>query len=247
MCRLLLFGGTTEGRALAEYCANAGISVCVSVTTPLGAQLLPQGVRVCTGALDAAGMAALMQTLSPALVIDATHPFAREASGNIRTAANALGIRCERLCRERSDIPYGESVQDMEVLLARLRGWEGNILSTLGSKALPALTVLPDHRERLWIRALPSAREAALALGIPPSHLLLAQGPFSVEENNAHIRQSGAAVLVSKESGRAGGFPEKCEAARRCGISMLTLLRPPDTGLTFSRILALLKEEGGTP
>ena len=245
MCRLLIFGGTTEGRVLAEHCVRSGIPVCVSVTTPLGAQLLPEGVRICTGALDTDGMCRLMQALSPRLVVDATHPFARAASENIRTAAARCGIRCERLCRESAPIPYGECVPDMDCLLARLREIQGHILCTLGSKALPALTAVPDYAGRFWIRALPPARESCLALGFRESHLLLLQGPFSVAENITHIRRSDAAVLLSKESGSAGGFPEKCEAARQCGIRMLTLLRPPEAGLSYAQILSLPDLEGG--
>ena len=39
------------------------------------------------------------------------------------------------------------------------------------------------------------------------------QGPFSCEMNAATIRQTGAKYLVTKESGAAGGFLEKLEAA----------------------------------
>ena len=42
MSEVLIFGGTTEGRLLAEFCAAKGIRAAVSVTTGYGAELLPR-------------------------------------------------------------------------------------------------------------------------------------------------------------------------------------------------------------
>ena len=53
MFKLLIFGGTTEGRQLAEYCAENGINADVSVATEYGASLLPAGVDILCGRLDA--------------------------------------------------------------------------------------------------------------------------------------------------------------------------------------------------
>ena len=41
MCRILIFGGTTEGRLLAEYCHQQEIEAYVSVVSGYGADLLP--------------------------------------------------------------------------------------------------------------------------------------------------------------------------------------------------------------
>ena len=43
--------------------------------------------------------------------------------------------------------------------------------------------------------------------------MLLGRGPFSVADNRAALRALGAAVLVSKDSGEAGGLEAKAEAA----------------------------------
>ena len=86
MDKLLIFGGTTEGRELAEFCVHSGIPAAVSVATAYGAALLPDGVEVLCGRLDAAQIGALLNERGFRLVIDATHPYAREASANIRIA-----------------------------------------------------------------------------------------------------------------------------------------------------------------
>ncbi len=51
-------------------------------------------------------------------------------------------------------------------------------------------------------------------------------------------------ILVTKRSGRSGGFAEKAEAARRAGIQMLVVERPcEEQGETMEEILNMLKGE----
>ena len=72
------------------------------------------------------------------------------------------------------------------------------------------------------------------------------QGPFSQELNVAMLRQSGAKILVSKDTGRAGGFAEKAEAAKQAGATLLVIRRPTvETGLTLEEMLK--KYTGGRP
>ncbi len=52
------------------------------------------------------------------------------------------------------------------------------------------------------------------------------QGPFSVEMNCALLRLTRAGWLVTKESGHAGGFAEKLEAARACKTRTIVIRRP---------------------
>ena len=66
--------------------------------------------------------------------------------------------------------------------------------------------------------------------------LILEKGPFSVEQNIAHLKLSGAEILVTKESGAAGGFPEKLEAAKLCGVDVIVLKRPVESGNTMDEI-----------
>lgn len=121
---VFLFGGTTEGRKIAEaiaevnreWAANGDVSSCeagepsgvpicaeVYVATAYGASLLPAGpgIRVHVGRLDAEEMRALFENApAPLLVIDATHPYAAVVSENILSACTAEGVRCLRVERE---------------------------------------------------------------------------------------------------------------------------------------------------
>ena len=88
---VVVFSGTTEGRSFSRALAALGAAVTVCVATELGAeeQGCADGITVRTGRLDAEGMTALLR--SAALCVDATHPYAAEATRNIRAAAAAAG------------------------------------------------------------------------------------------------------------------------------------------------------------
>lgn len=97
--RLLVFGGTTEGRVLAEELAHIGHQVTVSVATPLGAEELSRiACTVWQGRMDEAEMAARMREFD--LVIDATHPYAEVVSEYIRAACAETGVPLRRVLRE---------------------------------------------------------------------------------------------------------------------------------------------------
>lgn len=78
--KLLIFGGTTEGRILAKTLTERGNQVTVSVATPLGAEEL-RGIpcEIWEGRLDETAMAERIRGFP--LVIDATHPYASRYPG----------------------------------------------------------------------------------------------------------------------------------------------------------------------
>lgn len=243
MCRILIFGGTTEGRLLAEYCAETGVNCLVSVATDYGASLLDGGVEVRTGRLDRAQMCGLMKSGGFRAVIDATHPYAAEATANIRAAAGETGVPCYRLLRDSSPVS-GETARTMAELVDKLNESSGAVLSTLGSKSIHALTGVNDFYRRVWLRLLPTdtIRQECEKLGFDGKKLILGKGPFSVQENSRHIRMTGAEVLVTKESGEAGGYPQKTEAARLCGVRTLTLLRQREEGMPLEQIKGVISQ-----
>lgn len=239
---LLLFAGTTEGRLLAAFCAEQGIGAFVSVATGYGAGLLPVSPHLIplTGRLDAQGIGALLAAHPIRLVVDATHPFAQAATGNIRAACRAAGRAYVRVLRQDTPRPPGRYFPDLPALTGYLSATVGDILLTTGSKDLEAFCRIPGFARRCTVRVLPApgAVERCRALGFSPARILAAKGPFSVEENLRHL--GGAAFLVTKESGPAGGFGEKAQAARQAGAELVVLARPPEQGLSLGETMDLL-------
>ena len=244
MFTLLIFGGTTEGRELAEFCTEKSVITDVSVATEYGASLLPNGVNVLCGRLDAKQMTQLIRRGYSA-VIDATHPYAVEATENIRRACNEAKARYLRLIRGSSSDCGSKTVSCMTELIQLLNNTDATILSTLGSKSLRDLSNIRRFRERLWVRVLPSEEiyEQCRLLGYDLSKVIQEKGPFTVEQNVAHLRKSGASIILTKESGETGGYPEKAEAARLYGAEMITLARPVESGYSFKEIIEIIEKE----
>ena len=153
--KVLVFGGTTEGRLLARELSALGAQVTVSVATALGAEEL-RGVpplTVCVGRKDTRQMREMLPGF--AVCVDATHPYAAEASGNIRAACLAAGVPYRRLLRGASALPPDSVVVPDAPAAARwLAGTQGNILLATGAKELAAFAGL--DAERLYPRVLPT-------------------------------------------------------------------------------------------
>lgn len=246
MYNFCIFAGTTEGRELTELLLDQGAAVTACVATEYGETLLPEHehLTVSAGALDEEEMTALLRQGDFELVIDATHPYAAAATESIAGAARRAGVGVLRLLRPGGALPEGSVRVDSPAEAARfLDGTDGNILLATGSGTLAAYAGIRDFSRRAWARVLPTA--AALRLcakaGLPPSHIVAMQGPFSKDMNAALLRQTGAAWLVTKDDGDAGGFGEKADAARAAGAKLLVVGRPPQReGLDYGETVAYL-------
>ncbi|MBE6908502.1 MAG: precorrin-6A reductase [Ruminococcaceae bacterium] len=240
MKHIVVFGGTTEGRELSHLLAARGAAVTVCVATEYGAEEQGNctGVTVLTGRKTRDEMAALLS--GAAGCVDATHPYAVEASANIRDACEAARVPYLRLLRAAGDGAEANRivVADAREAAAYLAGTTGNILLTTGSKELGAFAALDVGR--LYPRVLPSREGIAAceAAGIAHRNIIAMQGPFSRELNEALIRQLQIRYVVTKDGGTAGGYPEKARAAAACGAELIVLRRPKEDGCTFEEAAA---------
>ncbi len=226
--RLVIFSGTSEGHALCRFLSARGARAAVYVATAYGQQVLEpmEGISVHTGRLDTGEMAAALD--ADTLVIDATHPYAAVVSENLRAACGQTGAAYERLIRPALDADGVQTVPDTAAAVAWLNANGQSALLTTGSKELAAYTAVERYQERLFPRVLPSAEvlRTCEQLGFPGAHIIAMQGPFSHELNAALLRQTGARVLVTKDTGASGGFAEKLSAAREVGVAVLCIARP---------------------
>lgn len=249
MNKLLIFGGTTEGRRLAEAVSREESpveKVFVCTATEYGKELLPPNSRnmtVIAKRMEPEEMEAFMRREEVDLVIDATHPYAEKASANIRQAAGQAGVSYQRLVRREVKFS-GEHIQvkDTKEAAAYLREHRGKALLTTGSKELAVFTEIEDFQTRLYPRILPTPEmvQKAFELGFDAGHLICMQGPFSHETNAAMLRQTGAEYLVTKESGKAGGFEAKLTAAKEAGAKVIVIGRPEkEQGISLEEAMEL--------
>ncbi len=181
-------------------------------------------------------------------VMDATHPYAVEVTHNIVLACNETGTPYYRLVREQSDGDAFLTVQSVEEAVEFLQGTTGNILVTTGSKELQKFTALKDFAHRVYARVLPSA-EVILQCkeyGLEGKHLICMQGPFSAEMNKAFLLQTEASFLVTKESGKTGGFPEKLEGAKGTKAKVIVIGRKEEEeGYSFTELTSCISQKLG--
>lgn len=251
--KILVFGGTTEGRRLAEYLASQKVRIHVCVATDYGESLLPESEYVTRSGrrMDIGEMSRQIREYDPAYVVDATHPYASLVSDHVEEACKICEKPYLRLIREtKKDTASQDTVwaENVEEAVRYLSGTKGNILVTTGSKEIQAFTELPHYQERVFARvlSLPPVVEKCQSLGLEGRHLICMQGPFSAEMNLAMLRDFKIRYLVTKEGGAAGGFPEKCLAAEKAGAGLVVIGRPKEKGgLCEQELYAFLKEKLG--
>ena len=250
-CNILIFGGTTEGRLLAERLSEMGVPHAVSVATRYGEEIEQNEgeSNLLVGRMTSGEMAACIRAGAYTHVVDATHPFAVDASEQIASACRTANVPCYRLSRDtkaggqtgpgisaadRDDPAHGTGapapiyVADLNEAAARINETDDKVLLLTGSKDLAELTSRIADPSRVFARVLPNeeslikCREA----GLSGKQIIAMQGPFSKEMNEALIRQTGAKVILTKESGRVGGLTEKLEAACGCGAAAIVIRSP---------------------
>lgn len=254
MKKIVIFAGTTEGRRLSEILADAGIAHTVCVATEYGeivmrdqtdaeaARAKEQSlVSLHRGRMDRKQIEEFLRNEGYEIVVDATHPYARVVTENLRGAVAALQTSEKkaqspiylRLEREISETPEAEdpavSIRYFESnadCVKALENTEGNILLTTGSKELATYCASGRLHDRLYVRILPGRESLELCMeqGIKGRQILALQGPFSTEMNAAILKQYDIRHMVTKNSGRTGGYQEKLEAAKMLGIPVYVIL-----------------------
>lgn len=230
---IMVLAGTKDGRQVAAALEQAGYTVLATAVTPYGEELLKQSIKgeVLCGALDKEQMCRLIEKEGVKMLVDATHPFASEASSNALEACAKMKIPYLRYEREGARENYGKNVipvQDLEGAISAVKKIPGNIFLTIGSSALPAF-VRALGAKRIVARVLPTRKALMLCekLNLTPAQIVALQGPFSQAFNKEMFLHYRAGAVVSKESGREGGLPEKIAAAAELDLPLVLIKRAP--------------------
>lgn len=230
---ILLLGGTTETAAAAGALAAAGRRVLVSTATdvPLDVGNHANITRRC-GRLDAAAMAAVVKAEQVRAVVDVSHPYAVELRATARRVAREAGIPYLTFVRPQAfGAAEGIRLAADHAEAARLACEPGRpVLLTVGSRSVSVYAREAERKKvPLIARVLPHEESVGtcLAAGLPREHIIVGRGPFDVEATRELIRRFGIGVVVTKDSGEAGGFPAKQEAARLESCLMIVVGRAP--------------------
>jgi len=226
-CRVLLLGGTGEAALLARAIIQR-YGERVALTTSLAGRTeqpmpIPGDVRI-GGFGGAAGLIAYLRTHDIDILIDATHPFAKQISAHARLACGAVGV--ERLMVLRT--PWQRHSLDRWIEVADLAGAAAIVGKigrrawlTVGASDLGAFSGVTDVR---FLVRLIRAPVAPLPLRL--HEVLVGRGPFNLVEEQHVLQRHAIDVLVCKASGGAA-TEAKLIAAREASLPVIMVRRPP--------------------
>ncbi len=219
--RILILGGTSEARELADRLVALGHQVTTSLAGRTRAPALPAGELRVGKFGGVPGLVGYLKMMQVDRLVDATHPYAGLISINAVAAAKQSGIPLVRYMRPAWAEPEGADwvhVRSLEEAAEALPAM-ANALITTGHEGLEALLKRDDCR---FVVRLIEQPEVEL-----PDHarLLLGRPPYDLEQERALFRREGITHLVSKNSG-GEATAAKLVAAREMGAQVIMVERP---------------------
>jgi precorrin-6A/cobalt-precorrin-6A reductase len=220
---VLILGGTTEARRLAELLhGTPGLELTSSLAGRVTSPRLPPGEVRVGGFGGTEGLTAWLRERAVDALIDATHPFAGTISFHAARAAATAHVPLLALRRPGWVPVEGDRWHEADSLehAARLLPMLGRrVFLTTGRLGLPAFADLDE----VWF--LVRSVDPPDAPHPPHSEILLDRGPFTLDGERELLRRHRIDVVVTKDSGGAATAP-KLTAAREAGLPVIVVRRP---------------------
>lgn len=239
---ILFLAGTSDARQLALQLRDKNYELLTTVVTENAAKSL----RACelpvhVGRLTSEEMVTMINEKEVTLLVDASHPFAEEASKNAIEASKTMNIPYIRYERESQTFDDDRVilVNDYKAAAKIAKTRRGTVMLTTGSKTLDIfMEQLRDCKElEVVCRMLPRKdnMEKCERLGLKQKNIIAMQGPFSKALNKALYDHYNVTLMITKESGKVGAVDEKLSAALEMGIETIVIKRPNiDYGMKFN-------------
>jgi len=223
--KLLLLGGTADGRILAERLHQQGIAIIYSIAGLVRAPTVACEV-VSGGFTQFGGLEHFIVQRNIGAILDVTHPYAAIMSATAIRAARHCGIACWRFHREQWQPESGDHwqcISHLDEALPLLTTYS-SVLLTVGQLTqswIDTLTIKANHGQQQWLRtAVKPSAHLPCSMG-----WIKAIGPFSYEAESALMKKHNIDVLLSKNSG-GDATVAKLHAARALNIPVVMLDRP---------------------
>ncbi|NJS11355.1 MAG: cobalt-precorrin-6A reductase [Microcoleus sp. CSU_2_2] len=223
--RLLILGGTGDAAELAVRASQIpNLEVISSLAGRTQQPSTPTGTVRIGGFGGTAGLVAYLFDRAIDLLIDATHPFADRISFNAAAATTECKLPHLMLARPAWNRVEGDrwiEVESHEAAAKALSQQSKRVFLTIGRQELAAFAGL----ESIWF-LMRAIDPPALNTPVPNGQLLLAKGPFSLENERELLREYQIDTIVSKNSGGDATYA-KIIAARELVIPVVMVQRPP--------------------
>ncbi|MBL4747828.1 MAG: cobalt-precorrin-6A reductase [Magnetovibrio sp.] len=224
--KLLILGGTTEGRAFATQ-VDARYPQLTCITSFAGtthtAVDVPGEVRI-GGFGGIQGLRAYIVDQGIDLVVDATHPFATQITAQAAQAcveANIAYLRLERpqwTVPDNTDVIFVPDTAEAARLVART---SSSAFLTIGRKDLAEFQNL--GKVKLLVRSIEAPDEN---LQLDNATYVMARPPFTLDDELKLMQNHRIDTLVTKASG-GDATRAKLDAAAQIGARIVLVRRPP--------------------
>ena len=222
---ILIFGGTTEGRAAVKVVEEGGKPFFYSTLTGSQEISLSHGIRL-TGAMTAADIAEFCRQHGIGLIVDAAHPFALGLHSSVAAAASLTGLPVILYGRRREALSGVILCSDWDDAVRKLEeSGSSRLLALTGVRTIPALKPFWERHE-CWFRILEREEsvQEALSWGFPRERLIFFHPGEKEKDVLVQVRPD---AVITKESGASGYLREKVDAAGSLGIPVFVVDRPP--------------------
>ncbi|AAB98544.1 cobalamin biosynthesis protein (cbiJ) [Methanocaldococcus jannaschii DSM 2661] len=240
---LLLMGGTKDSVEIGKKLRDLGdLFILYTSTTDYGGKLGEEFAnKVITKPLDKNELKEVIKKYNIDILVDATHPFAINASKNAIEVCKELNIKYVRFERKEEKINHPNIiyVKDFEEA-ARLAKKANKVFHMAGIKNLKMVVDIVG-KDKVIARVLPISVSEALKI-LPQKQIVAMYGTFSKELNKYLIRDYNCDVIITKDSGESGGFKEKVYGALEAEAKVIVVERPKiDYPVCFDDIDELIK------
>ncbi len=222
--RILLLGGTTEARQLAERLASdARFDVVLSLA---GRTVSPKKIPVETRVGGFGGVEGLVSHLRDGdfdVLVDATHPFAAQMSSNAGRAGDVVGkpiVRLESPAWQRLKDDNWTPVASLEAAVDALVDVPQVVFLGVGRQSLEPFAANPHHPSVTRVIDPPEVPAA-----MKSHEVITGLGPFRTEDEVALFQAKKIDVVVTKNSG-GKATASKIAAARTLGLPVIIVERP---------------------
>ncbi len=240
-----IMAGTGDSKKIIEKLKN-DYSMIITTATTLGKKYISNYKNVISKSMTNNDMTEFIDKKKIKLIIDATHPFAYEASKNAINAAKTKRIVYIRYERKKTILKKAVLFNNFKDSADFLNNEKGNILLTIGVKNLNQFSEI--KRERLFVKILP-VLESFLECekqNILQNNIIAMNGIISEKLLRAVIKEYNIKHLLMKDSGIEGGTDLKIKACKLEKIKAYVIKRKqikyPEVYSSINKLIKRAKE-----
>jgi precorrin-6A/cobalt-precorrin-6A reductase len=227
--RILILGGTTEARKLAQALSprrryKVLLSLAGRTENP---SVQPVPVRI-GGFGGVEGLGSFLREGKFDLLIDATHPFAARISANAAMAARIADVSVFALRRAEWAPQPGDlwiPATSIPEAIAALGPSPRRVFLATGRQEAHYAEAAPQH-----FYLVRSVDPVVPEITVPDVHYILDRGPFDLKNEIALLKEHRIEAIIAKNSGGSATYA-KIEAARHLGIEVIIVARAPAAGM----------------